>query len=104
MEGGDGARGICVQRERHTLQIHAPRGSTGRAGWVVGVLGVHGGRVERKRKKKLLKMTAIKVSISITLQKSPTGQPYGRRHFAYCLEITGTLHSDLTKHQENIQH
>lgn len=45
-------------------------------------------------------MTAINVSISITLQKSPTGQPYGGRHFAYCLEIAGTFYYDLTKHQE----
>lgn len=45
-------------------------------------------------------MTAIDVSISITLQKSPAGQPYGGRHFAYCLEVSGTFHYDLTKQQE----
>lgn len=55
------------------------------------------GEVERKNKK-LLKMTTINVSISITFQKSPTGQPYGAGYFAYCLEITGTFHYD--KHQE----
>lgn len=33
VEGGEGALGICVQSERHTLQIQAPCGSRGKVGW-----------------------------------------------------------------------
>lgn len=56
-------------RYKHLVVVEAKL--VGGWGWLGQQLG------GRKKKKKLSKLTAINVSISITLQKSPTGQPYG---------------------------
>lgn len=85
---GQGASRICVQNERHTLEIRPSRGSKGRRGG-------KGEGVGSDLLKKLLKMTAFNVSVSITPQKSPTGLPYGKRILVFCLEITGTFYQQL---------